>query len=46
VKNAEVVKRMVSYFYRADADYGKRLIAALKLNAAEVVGLANTLTVR
>jgi catalase len=46
VKNTEVVKRMVSYFYRADADYGKRLIAALKLNAAEVVGLANTLTVR
>lgn len=36
VENKEVVKRMVGYFYFADADYGKRLAAALNLTREEV----------
>lgn len=36
VENKEVVKRMVGYFYFADADYGKRLAAALGLTREEV----------
>ncbi|RDV17223.1 catalase [Pontibacter diazotrophicus] len=39
VSNKEIVNKMVSYFYQADADYGNRLIKALKLNKAEVTGL-------
>ncbi len=36
VKNRDVVRKMVGYFYMADADYGKRLAAALKLTREEV----------
>lgn len=39
VQNKQVVNTMVSYFYQADADYGDRLIKALKLNKAEVTKL-------
>lgn len=38
VENKEVVKKMVGYFYFADADYGKRLAAALNLSREEVEG--------
>lgn len=36
VQNKDVVRKMVGYFYMADADYGKRLAAALKLTREEV----------
>lgn len=36
IQNEEIVNKMASYFYQADADYGNRLIKALKLNKAEV----------
>lgn len=36
VTNREIVKKMVGYFYMADADYGKRLAGALKLTREEV----------
>lgn len=36
VKNKEILKKMVGYFYMADSDYGKRLAAALKLTREEV----------
>lgn len=36
VTNREIVKKMVGYFYMADADYGKRLAASLKLTREEV----------
>lgn len=36
VQNKDIVKKMVGYFYMADADYGKRLAAALKLTREEV----------
>lgn len=36
VQNKDVVRKMVGYFYMADADYGKRLAASLKLTREEV----------
>ncbi|QCR21477.1 catalase [Pontibacter sp. SGAir0037] len=39
VQNKEIVTRMVSHFYQADADYGNRLIKALKLNQKDVVAV-------
>ncbi|MBQ0116496.1 MAG: catalase [Flavobacterium sp.] len=36
VRNQEVVLRMVSYFYQADAEFGNRLIKELKLNSKDV----------
>jgi catalase len=36
VQNKDIVRKMVGYFYMADADYGKRLAAALKLTREEV----------
>lgn len=36
VKNKEVVKKMVGYFYMADSDYGKRLAKSLNLTREEV----------
>jgi catalase len=36
VQNKDVIRKMVGYFYMADADYGKRLAAALKLTREEV----------
>ncbi|WP_207431329.1 catalase [Sabulibacter ruber] len=39
VKNKEIVNRMVNYFYQADAEYGTRLIKALKLEKSQVQAL-------
>ena len=36
VKNKDVMRKMVGYFYMADSDYGKRLAAALNLTREEV----------
>ena len=36
VKDAETKHIMLSYFYKADADYGTRLTAAVKGNLATV----------
>lgn len=39
VQSKEVQNKMVSYFYQADADYGNRLIKALKLDKNQVLAL-------
>ena len=39
VQNKQVVYKMVSFFYQADADYGQRLIKALKLEQKDVTSL-------
>ncbi|TXK50497.1 catalase [Pontibacter qinzhouensis] len=39
VANKEVLNKMVSYFYQADADFGNRLIKTLKLNQKEVTSI-------
>lgn len=36
VKDKKIIYKMVSYFYRADSDYGKRLAKALNLTREEV----------
>lgn len=39
VKDKKTVARMISYFYQADADYGKRLAAYLKMDRAQLESL-------
>lgn len=39
VKNKQTVAKMVSYFYQADADYGKKLAAYLKMDRAQLESL-------
>lgn len=36
IQNKDIVRKMVGYFYLSDADYGKRLAAALNLTREEV----------
>ncbi|MES2778497.1 MAG: catalase [Bacteroidota bacterium] len=36
VQNKEIVKKMIRYFYAADADYGKRLAQALSIPLSEI----------
>jgi catalase len=44
VRNKETVKIMVSYFYKANADYGTRLAKALNLDVTEVSGMSGKLS--
>ena len=44
VKNAEIKQIMLSHFYKADADYGTRLTAAVKGDLANVKARAAKLT--
>jgi catalase len=39
VKNKDVARKMVGYFYLADADYGTRLAKALNFSREEVEAL-------
>lgn len=39
VQNKQIVYKMVSYFYQADADYGQRLMKSLKLEKKDVASL-------
>ena len=39
VHSYPTTSKMVSYFYRADADYGQRLIKSLKLEQKNVTSL-------
>ena len=39
VQNKQVVYKMVSFFYQADADYGQRLMKSLKLEHKDVTSL-------
>ncbi|WP_304412032.1 catalase [Pontibacter sp. BAB1700] len=39
IRNKVIVHKMVSHFYQADADYGTRLMKALKLNKNDVMAL-------
>ncbi|MBC3540305.1 catalase [Rufibacter sediminis] len=41
IRSKEVLNKMVSYFYQADADYGTRLIKALKLDKTQVQALTS-----
>ena len=41
IQNQAVVRKMVSYFYQADADYGQRLMKALKIEKRDVTSLIN-----
>ncbi|WP_423200152.1 MULTISPECIES: catalase [unclassified Cupriavidus] len=43
VRNAEIRQIMLSHFYRADADYGKRLAVAVKGDAADAERRASQL---
>ena len=44
VRNTQVKEAMLSHFYKADADYGTRLTAAIKGDLANVKALASKLS--
>ena len=44
MRNTQVKEAMLSHFYKADADYGTRLTAAVKGDLANVKALANKLS--